>query len=61
MDEDFIIDEGFMAEAIAAELNKAPWSAIGLDTGEIFFTDENGVKYILAVTHTEVFPEGFEE
>lgn len=49
--------EGYVAEAIGDVLNQQPeWSAIGLDIGEIHFTDEYGDKFILTVAKTEIFP-----
>lgn len=51
------MDEGLMAELIGDALDRLPeWSAIGLDIGEIHFTDEHGDKFILTVTKTEMFP-----
>ena len=49
------MDEGFMAEVIAEELNKAPWQAVGLDIGEINFTNEDGEKFLLVVTKVDAF------
>ena len=49
------MDEGFMAEVIAEELNKAPWQAVGLDIGEINFINENGEKFVLVVTKVDAF------
>ncbi len=49
------MDEGAMAEAIAFELNKEPWQALGLDIGEIQFINEDGEKFVLTVTKVSSF------
>lgn len=54
------MDEGFIAEVIAEELNKAPWKAVGLDIGEINFTNEDGEKFLLVITKVDAF-EGEDE
>lgn len=55
------MDEGFMAEVIGDALNDAPWKAIGLDIGEVHFTNENGEKFLLVVTKVDAFPREDDE
>ncbi len=52
------MDEGFMAETIGEALNQpeSGWTAIGLDLGEVHFTNEDGDKYVLLVTKVDAFP-----
>lgn len=51
------MDEGFMAEVIGEALNdpEAGWTAVGLDIGEVQFTNEAGDKYLLVVTKVDDF------
>lgn len=49
------MDEGDMAIVLAEELNKEPWTAVGLALGEVWFTNEDGEKFVLTVTKVKSF------
>lgn len=49
------IDE--MAAALAYELNKDCWKAEFGGVGEVFFTNEDGEKFVLAVSKVDSFPD----
>jgi len=51
------MDEGEMALAIAHELDRGAWTALGLDIGEIFFTNEDGEKFLITVEKVDKFPD----